>query len=234
MPRGGGRGRARLGPCMVKAQVGAGRRGKAGGIRPAATPAEAEAAARAILGMTIGGERVERVLVERRVADRARALRRGADRCREQGPAAPGRGRGRHRGRGARGGRSAKPARIPVDIRHGITADEIAPRLAPLGLGAFGAAFADVLARLYGVYAASDAELVEINPLALTADGALVALDCKLVVDDAAASRQAALAALAVPERRTPLEAAGAGARPAPASSSTAMSACWRTAPGSP
>ena len=57
-----------------------------------------------------------------------------------------------------------------------------------------------------GVYAATDAELVEINPLALTAEGALVALDCKLVVDDAAAARQPELTAAAVPERRTPLE----------------------------
>ncbi|MDX1576570.1 MAG: ATP-grasp domain-containing protein, partial [Kiloniellales bacterium] len=55
-----------LGPVVVKAQAPAGKRGKAGGIRPADGPAEAQAAATAILGMEIAGHRIERLLVERR------------------------------------------------------------------------------------------------------------------------------------------------------------------------
>ena len=54
----------RLGAVVVKAQVPAGKRGKAGGIKLAATPEEARAQARAILGMEIAGNRVGRVLVE--------------------------------------------------------------------------------------------------------------------------------------------------------------------------
>ena len=53
-----------LGPVVIKAQVPAGKRGKAGGILPATDGAQAREAARRILGMDIGGHRVERVLVE--------------------------------------------------------------------------------------------------------------------------------------------------------------------------
>ena len=196
----------RLGACMVKAQVGAGRRGKAGAVRPAATPAAAEAAARAILAMTLGGARVERVLVERQVEVARELYAAVLTDAESRGPlllvAAEG---------GIEIEELAAQApdsllRIPVDIRRGITAEEIAPHLAPLALGTSGPAVAEILSKLYGVYAASDAELVEVNPLAVTAAGALVALDCKLVVDDAAAPRQAALTRLAAPERRTLLE----------------------------
>jgi succinyl-CoA synthetase beta subunit len=55
-----------IGPCVVKAQVPTGKRGKAGGIRKADSAAEAGAAAQAILGMDIDGYRVEKVLVEER------------------------------------------------------------------------------------------------------------------------------------------------------------------------
>ena len=57
---------AELGPCMIKAQVPAGRRGKAGGIKAAEDPEAARSAAAEILAMNIAGHRVERVLVERR------------------------------------------------------------------------------------------------------------------------------------------------------------------------
>ncbi|TMJ65036.1 MAG: succinate--CoA ligase, partial [Alphaproteobacteria bacterium] len=57
-----------LGPCVVKAQVATGKRGKAGGIRLAADPEAVRAAANAILGMRIGEHRVERLLVEEQVA----------------------------------------------------------------------------------------------------------------------------------------------------------------------
>ncbi len=59
---------AELGPCMVKAQVPTGKRGKAGGIRAAMNPDEAQEVASAILGMTIDGHRVESVLLEERAA----------------------------------------------------------------------------------------------------------------------------------------------------------------------
>jgi succinyl-CoA synthetase beta subunit len=192
---------ARLGPCVVKAQVGAGGRGKAGGIRPAPTPEEAAAAAAAILGMTIGDERVTRLLVERRVEVARELYAAVLTDAESKGPLLLLATEGGMEVEELAARAPESLLRVPVDIRHGITAQALAPRLPALAPG-----LAEVLARLYGVYAASDAELVEINPLALTADGALVALDCKLVVDDAAAPRQAELAALAVPERRSARE----------------------------
>ena len=58
-PEEAGRIAARLGPVVVKAQVPTGKRGKAGGIRPADSAVEASAAAEAILGMTIGEHLVD-------------------------------------------------------------------------------------------------------------------------------------------------------------------------------
>src|SRR5271156_1634357 len=62
---------AAIGPCVAKAQVPPGKRGKAGGIRKADSAAEAAAAAQAILGMSIDGYTVGKVLIEER-ADIAR------------------------------------------------------------------------------------------------------------------------------------------------------------------
>jgi succinyl-CoA synthetase beta subunit len=196
---------AKLGPCVVKAQVPVGKRGRAGGIRPAATAAEAEAAAAAILGLTIGGYPVERLLVERRIDVQRELYAAVLTDAASKGPLILASAAG---GIGVEELAERDPQallRIPVDIRHGIAAEQIASHLAPLGL-ATGSKVAEVLARLYRVYAKHDAELVEINPLALTADGALVALDCKFVLDDAAAPRRPELAALATPELQTPLE----------------------------
>jgi succinyl-CoA synthetase beta subunit len=196
---------AKLGACVVKAQVAAGRRGKAGGIRAAATPAEAAAAAEAILGLTIGGYPVARVLVERQIDVQRELYAAVLTDAASKGPLILA---------SAAGGIDVEElaerdpqalVRIPADIRHGIAAEQIGPHLAPLGPGP-GPQLAEVLARLYRVYAEHDAELVEINPLALTADRALVALDCKFVLDDAAAPRRPELAALATPELQTPLE----------------------------
>jgi len=75
-----------------------------------------------------------------------------------------------------------------------------------LDLGAVKPLVADVLLKLYAAYRQTDAELIEINPLAILDDGSLTALDCKLTVDDAAAERQSELSALAAPETLTALE----------------------------
>jgi len=57
--------------------------------------------------------------------------------------------------------------------------------LAGLALGAAQASVADILSRLYAAYRRRDAELLEINPLAELADGRVIALDCKFMLDDA-------------------------------------------------
>ena len=188
-----------IGPAVIKAQVPAGKRGKAGGILTADSPAEAARAAETILAMEIAGHRVEQVLVEER-ADIARefyaaVLTDSASR----GPAVVFSTSG---GMDIEEVAAKDPAalrRAAVDIRRGFTAEDAAALLAGLELGGTAGPLAELLAALYGLYRKSDAELLEINPLAVTRDGRLIALDCKFTLDDSAAARQPGIAALAAP-----------------------------------
>jgi len=102
-----------------------------------------------------------------------------------------------------------KIKRAAVDIRDGFDAGAAAAMLAGLDLGGAKSAIAEALDRLYNAYIANDAELLEINPLALTPDGSLVALDCKYVMDDSAIKRHQNLAENGTPDQLTKLEARG-------------------------
>ena len=124
---------ARLGPCVVKAQVAAGGRGKAGGIRPAATPEAARAAAEAILGMTIGGYPVERLLVERRIEIARELYAAVLTDAASQGPLILAAAEGGIEVEDLAARDPQALLRIPVDIRHGISADALAPSLVPIG-----------------------------------------------------------------------------------------------------
>ena len=81
--------------------------------------------------------------------------------------------------------------------------------LAGLDIAGLNDDIADILVRLYGAYRAVDAELLEINPLALLDSGELRALDCKFVMDDSGIKRQQALAEAGTPDKLTGLEAEG-------------------------
>ena len=198
---------AKTGPCVVKAQVPAGKRGKAGGIKKADTAEEARRAAVAILGMDIDGHKVESVLLEER-ASIARELYAAVM---IDAPAAQplilfsGLG-----GMDIEEVAAANPdalRRLHVPLSRGLTVADAETLLEGLDLGEARAAIADVLLKLYQAWREAEAELIEINPLAVLTDGRVVALDCKLTVDDASAERQGALAAFAAPEELTPLEA---------------------------
>jgi succinyl-CoA synthetase beta subunit len=184
---------ARLGRVAVKAQVPAGKRGKAGGIRLADTPAQARAAAQAILGMSIGGHKVERVLVEGR-ADIAEELYLALiNDVATRGPMilfSPSGGMDVEE-------MADRIRRIPVDIDRGFDGNGVPADVAELA------------ARLYPLYLQSDAELLEINPLVRLKGGGLMALDCKLTVDDAALFRQPELAKRGAREPLTELERRG-------------------------
>ncbi len=203
---------AEIGPCMVKAQVPAGKRGKAGGIRKADSPEQAADAAAASLGMEIDGHRVDSVLLEARAEvarefyaaimtdfPAARPLvlfsAEGGMDIEEVAAAHPGALR-----------------RLHVPLSQGLTQAAADAMLGGLDLGPARAAIADALTKLYRAYRDTDAELIEINPLALLADGSIAALDCKLIIDDASAERQPQLAALAAPENLTALERRGQAA----------------------
>jgi succinyl-CoA synthetase beta subunit len=202
---------AEIGACVVKAQVPTGKRGKAGGIRTAATPGEARAAAEAILGMTIGEHVVEKVLVEEAADIASESYAAVMNDPASKGPlllyAAEG-------GMDIEELSEARPEallRMEIDIRAGLDGAALHSALTGRAPAGREEEVADVLQKLYAAYAEHDAELLEINPLATLANGRLVALDAKFTMDDSGAARQEALAAKAAPEKYTELEARGRG-----------------------
>ncbi len=203
---------ASIGPCVVKAQVPAGKRGKAGGIRKADNAGEAAAAAQAILGMSIDGYAVGQVLIEER-ADVARefyaAVLTDFAACR---PLILFSTEGGMEIEEIAAARPDAVRRHSLDIDADFGESDARAMLAGLDLGGAEAKIAAILRSLYAIYRARDAELVEINPLALLKDGRVVALDCKFTLDDAAVFRQSELAAAGAAEKLTALEQRGAAA----------------------
>lgn len=198
-----------LGPVVVKAQVPAGKRGKAGGIRPADDAASARSAASEILGMAIGGHAVERLLVEER-ADIARELYAAVlNDTASKGPLVLFSTLGGMDIEEAAAQDADAVRRHAIDIRHGLDPAAAGNVLDGLDLGEAAEAVADVLVRLYGVWRSRDAELVEINPLAITGDERVVALDCKFTLDDLSKARHEDIVGAGVPDTLTELEARG-------------------------
>ena len=195
------------GPCIVKAQAPTGKRGKAGGIRPADSPQEARAAASNILGMVIDGYRVERLLVERRIAIAAELYAAVLTDPESRGPVVLFSTKGGMEVEEIAAAEPGAMRRIEVDIARGLTAGQASAALSGMDLPGQSDAVARFLANLYAAYRALDAELLEINPLALTDDGRLLCLDCKYTMDDSSAGRQAPVAEAGAPERMTALEA---------------------------
>jgi succinyl-CoA synthetase beta subunit len=198
---------ARIGkPVVVKAQVLVGGRGKAGGVKIAQTPAEAKEKAAAILGMDIKGEKVQKVLVTEAV-DIAREIYVGVvmDR-RAQKPLIMA---------SAEGGveieitAKEKPQaikRVHVDPLYGVqsyAARNLAAELA--GNAEIAKPMADIIEKLYRVFDECDASLAEINPLVVTKDGRVLAIDAKLNFDDNALYRHTDVEAM----RDTEAEDAG-------------------------
>jgi succinyl-CoA synthetase beta subunit len=199
---------------VVKAQVHAGGRGRGGGVGFAATPAEAEALASKMIGMTLvtpqtgpEGKRVRRVLVEEAL-DIARESYLGIiiDPAREAVVvmASP------------EGGvevetiAAEKPGLILkeyVDPAAGLLAFQ-ARKLA-FRLGLEGEAFKQTLVSMTGLaraFEATDASLAEINPLVVTQQGDVLALDAKMAFDDNALGRHADIRAMRDLDEESPLE----------------------------
>jgi succinyl-CoA synthetase beta subunit len=186
------------GKVVVKAQVFVGGRGKAGGVKLADTPAQAEQAAGQILGMNIKGLTVEKVLVAEAITyEREIYL-------------------------GVVMDRAAKRIVVMASAEGGVEIEEVAktnpdaivkiaahPQLGLLDYQArelaFGIGitdgkqarqFAQIASALYRIYIETDASLAEINPLVVLPGGALQALDSKLVLDDSGLFRHADLEAI--------------------------------------
>ena len=198
-----------LGAVVVKAQVPAGKRGKAGGIKTADSAEEARAAAEKIFGLEIAGHAVEKVLIEER-SDIAREFYAAVlNDPATKGPLVMFSTEG---GMDIEDVAEKTPNAIQqakVDIRQGFGPQDAQEMLEGLDLGGARDGIADVLVKLYAAYRANDAELLEINPLVVTASGAVVALDCKFVIDDSAIKRHRELAATGTPDKLTELEARG-------------------------
>ena len=196
------------GTVVVKAQVKAGGRGKAGGVKVAHDPAQAEELSRSIFGLNIKGHTVRRVMV----AAGAKIAREFyfsvlLDRANRSFLSLS----------SVEGGMEIeilaveKPealARIEVDPLVGIDEakateiaraagfpDELIAKMAP------------VIQRLYDVFTGEDATLVEVNPLVLTEDGDIIALDGKVTLDANADFRHPAHAELEDAASADPLEA---------------------------
>jgi succinyl-CoA synthetase beta subunit len=200
-----------IGPAMIKAQVAAGKRGKAGGIKPVNTPEEAERVAAAILGMSIGEYTVERLLVEEQAKIAHEFYTAVLNDTEARKPLVLFSTQG---GMDIEEVAAARPdairrAHVELDARP--VATDFASMLAGLVPDDAQASIADILSRLYAAYRQRDAELLEINPLAKLADGRFVALDCKFILDDGAVYRQEDIAKFAAPAPMTALERRAAG-----------------------
>jgi succinyl-CoA synthetase beta subunit len=204
---------ARIGPVVVKAQVPTGKRGKAGGIKLAATPDEARTHAKAIIGMEIGGHKVEKVLIEEQMPIERELYAAVLNDALSKGPLVMFSTEG---GMDIEEVAATAPDKLRlhhVDIRRGFSHADAEKLVQGLGLGAAEGKVADALAKLYAVYAAFDAELLEINPLIVTKDGRVVALDCKFVMDDSGIVRHPDVARAGTPEKLTGLEAKAKAAK---------------------
>ncbi len=198
----------KLGDVMVKAQVPTGKRGKAGGIVRATSAAEAKAAAEKILGMEIGGYTVEKLLVEQCASIAAEYYAAILNDAASKGPLLMFSDQG---GMDIEEIAQTQPDRlrqIPIDVRHGLSTDDAKALVAPLVDASQHDDLAELLVKLYQAYADNDAELLEINPLAVLDDNSLLALDCKFTLDDSAIKRQQELSLSGTPEKLTGRELA--------------------------
>ena len=195
-------------PVVIKSQVLVGGRGKAGGIKLARTPDEAEEVAGHILGMDIKGLTVKQVLVDEAADIRSEIYL------------------------GAVLDRSARKVAIMASSEGGVEIEEVAAQTPEkivtvhahplLGMQGFQArqlaygiglpkehiaAFTRIALSLYQAFVESDASLAEINPLVINGDNQLQAVDGKILLDDSALPRQEQLAALRDPDEDSPTEA---------------------------
>ena len=199
----------KIGPCIVKAQVPTGKRGKAGGIKLAGSPAEAEAAAKQIIGMDIAGNTVEKLLVEAQADIASEYYACVLTDAASKGPLMLFSTEGGMDIEEVADADPDKIVRLPIDIRRGLDRAATETALDGIGLSENKSQVADVLEKLYDVYVANDADLVEINPLIATVAGDIVALDCKFSLEDSGANRRPELVEKGTPEKLTTLETRG-------------------------
>lgn len=192
---------------VVKAQVLVGGRGKAGGIRLANTPVEAEKVAADILAMELKGLPVRRVLVDEAL-DIAQELYLGVVVDRAQ--ARPVMMASSEGGVDIEEVARRSPEKIhkeAIDPLLGLKPYQARELAFGIGLGKEHIrAFSAIAMGLYRCFVENDASLAEINPLVVTGDGKLIAADAKVVIDDNALFRHSDLAQMRDLDEETPAE----------------------------
>ncbi|MER5459257.1 MULTISPECIES: ADP-forming succinate--CoA ligase subunit beta [unclassified Streptomyces] len=198
------------GKSVVKAQVKVGGRGKAGGVKLAATPDEAVARATDILGMDIKDHTVHKVMIAETAPEIAEEYYVSylLDRTNRTFLAMA----------SVQGGMDIEEvaektpealAKVPVNAVDGVTIEKAREIVAQAQFPAEVAEqVAEVLVTLWDTFVAEDALLVEVNPLAKVADGRIIALDGKVSLDENADFRQPDHEALEDKDAANPLEAA--------------------------
>jgi len=194
-------------PVVVKSQVLVGGRGKAGGIRLAQTPEQAEQVAGEILKLNVKGLPVRKVLVDEAADIRQeiylglvvdRAARRTVMMASSEG--------GVEIEEVARTNPGAIK-KVPMDPFLGLRSYQTVSLAKGIGLaGEHFRAFDRIARGLYEAYLAGDASLAEINPLVVTAGGELLAVDGKMVLDDNGLFRHPELAQMRDVDEETPAE----------------------------
>lgn len=197
---------ARLGEVVIKAQVPAGKRGKSGGVKVATDPKTVAKISAQMLEMTIEGHSVKRLLIEERVDISIELYAAVITDTHSKGPLMLFSTQGGIDIEQAAATDAISLRRMPVDIRTGFELSQAIELLDDLSLQGAKPAVADVLVKLYRVWRSQDAELLEINPLAVTNSGKVVALDCKFTLDDLSKPRNSDLAMLGTPDKFTALE----------------------------
>lgn len=182
---------------VIKAQVLVGGRGKAGGVKVAATPAEAEKHATEILKMQIKGIPVRHVLVDEAISAKGEVyLGIVVDRSKGMPTLMASSAGGVEIEEVARNN-PEKIVRAAVDPALGLFPFQARSLAFGIGLDKkLVAGFAAVALALYRVFVENDASLAEINPLFITQDDHLIAADGKLIIDDSALFRHPDLAKL--------------------------------------
>ena len=201
-------------PTVVKAQIHAGGRGKGGGIKLASNPDEAESVAKQILGMTLvtpqtgpEGRLVRRVLIEEQTAiERELYLAVLIDSAIGR-PILIGSSAGGMEIEEVAASHPEQIHRVSIDPAAGFQPYEGRELAFALGLsGELLRPAVALMASLYRAFIEKDCSLAEINPLVVTKDKMIVALDAKLTFDDNAAFRHPDIVALRDLDEEDPLE----------------------------
>ena len=202
------------GSVVVKAQIHAGGRGKGGGVKLAKSPEEAEQIAKQILGMTLvthqtgpEGQKVGRLLIEEGLQiERELYLSIVIDRATTR-PVVIASAAGGMDIEEVAASEPEKILRETIDPGTGVIPFQARKLAFGMGLGAKPAQkLVTVLQSIYTAFIETDASMIEINPLILTKDGNLLALDAKVTLDDSALYRHTDLRDLRDPSEEDPLE----------------------------